>query len=171
PHKSRTLGQTEQLVWPRRSQPLEINWQLRGVEVLAGLWLWRGLRGNPRRFSFDRWKTIAGKGPKPSVFSPDHLLNRGLPPERASSSVGQRPAAQVHHVGAAVGSVDEIRMAGALQRGVRTMTCAQHVYVGMQLVGTVNLFSARHRHRVAPAGSSFGGNQMVVHAALVQVRT
>ena len=70
----------------------------------------------------------------------------------------------------AVRRVDEIRVAGTLQRDVRPMTRAQHVDVGMQLVRALDRPRARHRHRVTPAGASLGRDQMVVAVALVEVR-
>src|SRR4029077_18082883 len=95
PQESGTLGQAEQLAGPRRPQPLEIDRQLRAVEVLAARWNWTGQRTTVWPFRFERRQTIAGGGPEPSVFSPGHLLYGRLPSEGAPSSIWQRPPAQV----------------------------------------------------------------------------
>ena len=60
-------------------------------------------------------------------------------------------------------------MPGALQKHVRPMPRAQHVHVGVQLVGPGQRTRARHRDRVAPARPTLGRDEVVIAAALVQV--
>src|SRR6187399_53375 len=85
PQKSRTLGETEQVAGPGGTQPLELHRQLRVIKVFARRRGGSGVRSATRRVSRERRKTVAGDGAQPSVFSPHHLLNRGLPSQRASS--------------------------------------------------------------------------------------
>src|SRR5687768_640170 len=61
-------------------------------------------------------------------------------------------------------------MTRALKRDVGTMTRAQDIGVGMQLIGPEQRPRTRHRDCVPPPRTAFGGQQVVPTAALVEMR-
>ena len=92
------------------------------------------MRRQRRRRRFERRNAVAINRAQPAVVAPHHWLNRRLAAERAAAAIAQRPAAQIDHVGLAALRLDEIGVAGALQRRVGPMARGQDVDVGMQLV-------------------------------------
>ena len=61
-------------------------------------------------------------------------------------------------------------MARALQLASGRSRAVRMMYVGMQFVRAGQLARPRHRHGVAPARAAFGGEQVVLAVALVEVR-
>src|SRR6185503_6406386 len=61
-------------------------------------------------------------------------------------------------------------MAGALQRDVRPIPCAQDVDVRVQLVRPEQRSRSRHRHGMPPRSAPFSGDQVVPAVALVEMR-
>ena len=107
---------------------------------------------------------------QPAIRAPCHRLNGGLSAERASPAVGDRPSAQVDHVGLAGLGLDQIGVAGALQGDVGSMTRAQDVDVRVQLVRPEQRSGSRHRDGMSPRRAAFRRNQVVPAVALVEMR-
>src|SRR4051794_513556 len=78
----RTRGETKNLFGIRCTQPLEIDWQLRMVEIFTG---WRGrkrMRRQCGRRGFDGRNSLSIECPQPAIFAPGHFLNGGFAAER-----------------------------------------------------------------------------------------
>ena len=112
-------GEAENLLRPRRAQPLEIDGQLRAVEIFARRRRREWVNRQRRRGRFDGRKTLPIQGAQPAVPAPNHFLNRRFAAERAAAAIAQRPAAEINHVSLAVLRFDQVGVAGALQFDVR----------------------------------------------------
>ena len=93
------LAEAEQLVGPRRSQPLKRDRQRVGVELLANGVGDVAAASDPRRRHLHGRNAFARRRAQPPVGAPCHRLNRGLASERAPPAVRERPSAQIDHVG------------------------------------------------------------------------
>src|SRR3954463_14780662 len=87
---------------------------------------WRGRLDSGNPFSIQR--------PQPATFAPSHFLNRRFATEPATTAIAQWATDEIRHVSFAVLRLDEARMAGALQFGIRPLAGAHDVSVRMQLV-------------------------------------
>ena len=113
---ARARGEAEELVRPRRSQPLESRAATCGASKssrtgAAG----NGWAGSPGRRRFERGipspsSVRSQPSSRPTIFW--IAVSR---PSVQRPRLAQRPAAQIDHVGLAVGRFDEIGVTGALQ--------------------------------------------------------
>ncbi len=122
---ARPRREAEYLLRPRRPQPLEVDRQLRRVEILTRRRRGKLVGGQGWRGRLQRRNSLPVQGPQPAVLAPDHLLNGRFPAKRAAAAVLQRPAAEIDHVRLAGLRFDEVGMTGALQFGVRAMPRAE----------------------------------------------
>src|SRR5262245_1011513 len=79
--KSGSRLETEELLRMRRAQPLEVDWQLRRVEALAGSGKGKGGRGERRSLCDEFGRRFAIPRAKPTINPPHHRLNRRLATE------------------------------------------------------------------------------------------
>src|SRR5262249_23237115 len=98
-----------------------------------------------------------------------HFLNRSFTPERASTAVAQRSAAEIDHVGFAALSFDQISVTGALQVNVGPMPGAEDVGVGMKFVWPGEVSWGGHGYRGAPSGAAFRREQIIPAVAFVEM--
>ena len=173
PQEPRSRGQAEDA---RRAsgdaKPLELDRQRRAIEVRS-----RAGAGKRLRPAAPAPASRATASPSPASvrsqpsLAPRHPLDRGFASERAAAAVRQGTAAEIDHVGLARRRLDEVGVAGALQRRVGPIARGQHVGIRVQLVrARSDRARPRQGHRVAPAGASFGRDQVVPAVALVEMR-
>src|SRR5579883_1624130 len=87
PQISRTFGEAEKLLRPRRAQPLKVQRQGLAVEVFA-LWGWRkNVLRQRRRSHSGVGDSRSITGAEPAVLRPQHRLDRGLAPQRATAPI------------------------------------------------------------------------------------
>ena len=166
---SRLGAEAEDLFGIGRPQPLEVDGQLGLVEVRAHRRGGPGLFGQVRRGRLQRRVSGAVQGARPAVLAPDQLLDRRLAPQGAAAAIGQRATTEIDRIGLAVG-LDQVGMAGALQRYVRPVARGQDVGVGVQVVRAADVARTGHGHGVAPTSAALGGDQIVPATPLVEMR-
>ncbi len=108
-------------------------------------------------------------GAKPAVVRPHHRLNRGFAAQRTAAAIANGPAAEMHHVGLSLRSLHQVGVPGALQFDIRPVACRQYIYVRVQFVRAGELARARHGDRMSPSCAAFGGQQVVIAVALVEM--
>src|ERR1700681_2909854 len=68
-------GERENLLWIRRAEPMEIDGQLRGVEILAGRSSRKWVSRKRGRRCFEGGNSVAIQRAQPIVRTPHHFLN------------------------------------------------------------------------------------------------
>src|SRR6187397_3178490 len=121
PEMTGARSQAEDLVGPRRPEPLELDRQLGGIEVLPLRPRRKRMTGQSWRWRLERRHPVSVDRPKPLVRRPHHRLNRRFPSQRASAAIAKWPSAQIDHIGLATLRFDQIRMTSPLQRRVRSL--------------------------------------------------
>src|SRR4051812_28938830 len=106
---------------------------------------------------FEGWNSLLIECSEPPVFAPGHFLNRGFAAESATAAIAQRAATEINHVRVAILRLDQVRMAGAMQLRIRTMSRAEDVGVGMQFVRPGKVSRTGKCHSVIEVRTAFGG--------------
>ena len=150
------------------AQPLEVDGEIRGGEGVGlggpvGGVVARG--GEVDVEGGDR----AGLDVQPVVVGPEGFLDGGLAAEHAPAELGGGAAGEVDEVGAAVGGVDDVAVAGTLEGRERVVFGGEDVGLGVQLVRAGNGARAAEGHGVVVAGAAFGGQEVVPPLALVEM--
>ena len=164
-------SEAEQLVGPRRSQPLELDRQLRAVEVVARWRRWKLVRGEARRRRprtpagpVHPWSGASRRCPTSSAESPFRVP--ACSGRDCESAARRDRRCSVSPVCVSTRSACPARCSATSGR-----SRAVRMYdVGMQLVGARQRPRPRHRHGVPPAGAALGREQVVEPVALVEVR-
>ena len=112
-------GQGEEALGVGGAQPLEVFGQRRAVEAVLDRAVGLGLGGAGRGGDLERGDEAAVLEVEPAVVAPDAFLDRGLAAERRAAEAGERAGAEMGVVGKAVRRLDDLAVAGALQRARR----------------------------------------------------
>ena len=151
----------------RGAQPLEVARQavLKGIPLLGpvGVLVARGGQVDVQR----------GDGPaldvQPVVVAPVRLLDPRLAAQHAAAPLADGPPRQVHEVDAAVGRLDDVAVARALQRRERRVLRAEDRVLRVHLVRARDVARARQRRGVLVRRAALRRQKVVPAVALVQV--
>ena len=165
------VGQREDALRKGRAQPLEIERQVGRIEVVAGL------AGRLRRLcaagaSTSTSGTSVPLASRSQPSSPQtHFWIAVSRPSGERLSPGSGREAEMGVIDLAVWRLDDLAVAGALQRRVWRILRGHEMRVGMKFIRPVDLARARHGDGMIVASAALGGGHVVPAVALEEVRT
>src|ERR1043166_5332653 len=87
--KSWAGREAEDLVRPRRAEPLEVDWQLGRVEIFTHERRRKLMHRQSWRWRLESGNTFPIESAKPIILVPNHFLNRRLAAECATAAIPQ----------------------------------------------------------------------------------